>query len=67
MRGDRFRANSKIRCSFTERVRSGVHENISWRLIELAMEKKYSRQRVALPAFFPLSKEALQNPATAPW
>jgi len=66
MRGDRFRANSKIRCSFTERVRSGVHENISRRLIELAMMKKYSHQRVAFPPLFP-SKEALQNPATATW
>ena len=67
MRGDRFRANSKIRCSFTERVASGVHENISRRLIELAAVKKYSHQRVALPLFFPPSKEALQNPATATW
>jgi len=53
MRGDRFRANSKIRCSFTERVPSGVHENISGRLIELAVVEKYSHQRVVLPLFFP--------------
>ena len=36
-------------------------------LIELAAVKKYSHQRVALPLFFPPSKEALQNPATATW
>jgi hypothetical protein len=36
-------------------------------MIEVAVVKKYSHQRVALPLFFPPSKEALQNPATATW
>src|ERR1700726_3412394 len=36
MRGDRCGANSEVRCPFTERFRSGLHENISRQLIELA-------------------------------
>jgi hypothetical protein len=36
MRGDRCGANSEICCSFTERFRSGLHEDISRQLIELA-------------------------------
>jgi hypothetical protein len=35
-------ANSEIRCRFTERFRSGVHENISRQLSELAVKKKHN-------------------------
>ena len=45
MRGDRFGANSEIRCPFTERLRSGVHENISRQLIELAVKKNITPAR----------------------
>src|SRR6266550_9353977 len=38
-------ANSEIRWPFTERFRSGVHENTSRQLSELAVTKKYNPAR----------------------
>jgi hypothetical protein len=38
-------ANSEIRWPFTERFRSGVHENISRQLGELAVTKKHNPSR----------------------
>src|SRR5260370_40219236 len=39
MRSDRCGANSEIRCPFTERFCSGLHDNISRQLIELAVAR----------------------------
>src|SRR5436309_12286842 len=60
-------ANSEIRWPFTERFRSGVHENSSRQLSELAVTKKYITPARHIVTFVSPSKEALQNPATATW
>src|SRR6266480_4651816 len=60
-------ANSEIRWPFTERFRSGVHENTSRQLNGLAVTKKYITPARHIVTFVSPSKEALQNPATATW